>query len=253
LKVTLLGSGTSQGVPVIACKCEACLSDDIRDKRLRCSVHVQINDTNIIIDVGPDFRQQILKFGPQELDAVFLTHEHNDHVAGLDDLRPFVFRQKKDMPIYAQERVLNNIKIRYAYAFEDNKYPGLPRFELFKIDEHPFYVNDVEIIPIPIMHGQLPILGFRIGDFTYITDALTISESSLEKIKGTKVLVINALQINEHYSHLNLSGALELIQNLKPKTAYLTHISHTMGPTAIWEEKLPSNVFPAFDGLNIEL
>ena len=253
MKITLLGTGTSQGVPVIACECDACLSSDKRDHRLRCSVSIQTEDVNIIIDVGPDFRQQILSYGPKKLDAILITHEHNDHVAGIDDLRPFIFRQKKNMPIFAQRKVLEDIKVRYPYAFGKNQYPGIPKFDLIPIEDNPFNIGDITIIPINVMHGKLPILGFRIGGFTYITDALWIEEREKIKIRGSEILVINALQRGKHYSHLNLKEALELIDDLSPQKAYLTHISHKMGRTGDWEKELPPNVFPAFDGLEFNL
>ena len=249
MKITLLGTGTSQGVPVIACTCDACISNDKRDQRLRCSVSIQTKNTSIVIDVGPDFREQILRYGPTRLDAILLTHEHNDHVAGIDDLRPFIFMQKKNMPIYAEKNVLESIKVRYPYAFKKNKYPGVPGFDLLALGEAPFKIGDITIIPIRVLHGQLPILGFRIGDFTYITDALKIDDIEKEKIKGSEILVINALQKRKHYSHLNLKGALTLIEELGSQKVYLTHISHKMGKTSNWEKELPKNVHSAFDGL----
>lgn len=252
MKITLLGTGTSQGIPVIGCRCEACRSDDVRDDRLRSGVLIESDGTNILIDTGPDLRQQMLKAKISHLNAVLYTHEHNDHVAGLDDIRPFNFIQKIDMPFYGLPRVLSDIKRRFSYVFSENPYPGSPSAILHNIVEgKSFLVDKVEVLPIGVMHGNLPILGFRVGDFAFITDASFLSEESKDLLRGVKVLVISALQREEHHSHYTLSEAIEVIQELQIEKAFLTHISHRMGATKNWEKELPENVFSAYDGLEI--
>ena len=252
MKISILGSGTSQGVPVIACDCAACQSDDLRDKRLRTSILVSHNNTNIVVDAGPDFRQQMLRANVKDIDAVLITHEHNDHIIGLDDVRPFNFRQEKNMRVYATEQVQKDLKHRFEYIFKENPYPGAPRLELHTINKaDSFEVDGIPIIPIETLHGELPVLGFRFGDFTYLTDAKTFSKEEFEKIKGTKILVLSALHHHPHHSHLSLTEALEIIELLQPETAYLTHISHRMGKTSEVEQILPSNVSFAYDGLEI--
>ena len=254
MKITLLGTGTSQGIPVIGCNCSACISDDPRDDRLRSGVFVQSEDLNILIDTGPDLRQQMLKLGVRHLNAVLYTHEHNDHVAGLDDIRPFNFIQRIDMPFYGMTRVLNDIERRFSYVFAKNPYPGSPRATLNHITAgKEFYIENLKIIPLDVLHGNLPILGYRLGDFTFATDVLTISEESKRLIEGSKVLVLSALQKERHHSHLSLEEAIDLAQELKVEQTYLTHISHRMGVTSEWEKELPSNIFPAYDGLEIIL
>lgn len=254
MKITFLGTGTSQGIPVIGCDCKVCKSEDPRDSRLRTSILISDEDRNIVIDVGPDFRQQMLTHKVDHLDAVLLTHEHNDHVVGIDDLRPYIFKQKVEMPIYATKRVNDDLRSRFKYAFSTNPYPGAPRLALQEItQEKSFTVAGFEVLPIEVMHGSLSILGFRVGSFTYITDANHISEQSLNLIRGTKVLIINSLHHNEHYSHFNLKQSLEVIEALKPDVCYLTHISHGMGPLSDWETSLPDNVFSGVDGMTIHL
>ena len=254
MKITLLGTGTSQGIPVIGCNCGACVSDDPRDDRLRSGVFVQSGELNILIDTGPDLRQQMLKLGVRHLNAVLYTHEHNDHVAGLDDIRPFNFIQRIDMPFYGMKRVLNDIERRFSYVFAKNPYPGSPRATLNQIKaEEEFYIDKLKIIPLDIRHGNLPILGYRIGDFTFATDVLTIGEESKRLIDGSKVLVLSALQREPHHSHLSLEEAIELAQELDVEQTYLTHISHRMGITSEWEKELPPNIYPAYDGLVINL
>lgn len=254
MKIHFLGTGTSQGVPVIGCDCEVCQSQDHRDTRLRTSILIQIDDLNLVVDVGPDFRQQMLRTRIQKLDAVLITHEHNDHVIGMDDVRPFNFRSGKDLPVYALDRVQKDLRSRFSYVFEDNPYPGAPRVELHTISKKKaFQVENITIQPVEVIHGQISVLGFRINNFTYITDAKTIEAEELEKIKGTEVLVLNALIQKEHHSHLNLSEALEIIEIIKPKRAYLTHVSHRMGITATVEQLLPENVSFAYDGLVIQV
>ena len=212
------------------------------------SILVQANGKNIVIDAGPDFRQQMLRTGIDHLDGVILTHEHNDHVIGFDDVRPFNFRQKQGIPVYAVERVQVELKKRFEYVFAEKKYPGAPTLDLYTISKNgKFEVAGVSVIPIEVIHGRLPVLGFRFGDFTYITDAKTIEEEEMEKIKGTKVLIINALHFREHYSHFNVPQVLEVIKQLNPEKAYITHVSHNMGLAAEVNKVLPENVQLAYD------
>lgn len=254
MKIRFLGTGTSQGVPIIACDCAACSSKDSRDQRLRTSVLFQINDLNLVIDTGPDFRQQMLQSGISDLHAVLLTHEHNDHIIGMDDVRPFNFRAEKDMPVYATEQVQNELKKRFAYIFAENSYPGAPRLQLHSITaETPFFVENVKVIPIEVMHGRLPVLGFRIDQVTYITDAKTITDKELAKIKGSEILVINALHHHAHHSHMNLDQAIDLAQTINAKQTYLTHISHRMGPAKTIDPILPEGIQLAFDGLELTI
>lgn len=253
-KVTFLGTGTSQGVPMIGCTCVVCQSSDTKDKRLRSSLLITINGKNYTIDTGPDFRYQMLRENVTDLDGILFTHEHKDHTAGLDDIRPFNYLRKKNMDIYCDELVEKALKRDFYYAFE-NSYPGVPQINLHTINKNQsFYLQeDIEVIPIEVMHYKLPVLGFRIANFTYITDCKTISEQELEKVKGTEVLVINALREEEHVSHLNLTQALELIEKIQPKQAYLTHISHHLGTYEAILNKVPENVKPAHDGLTLVL
>lgn len=251
--ITFLGTGTSQGVPVISCNCEVCSSSDPRDNRLRTSVLVEIGDHTIVIDTGPDFRQQMLSNKVSNLSAVLFTHEHKDHVAGLDDVRPFNFIHKKAIDVYAEKRVQDAIRREYAYIFAEYQYPGIPQINMNLIHNTPFVIRDIEVIPIRVMHYKLPILGYRIEDFCYLTDVKTIPNSEFDKLKNIQVLVINALRKEEHISHLNLKEALALIEKIKPQKAYLTHLSHRFGRHAIEEPKLPKNVFIAYDGLQISV
>ena len=220
------------------------------DKRLRTSALVQTDGLNIIIDSGPDFRLQVLRSGIQKLDAILFTHQHRDHVAGLDDVRSFNFKQKKAMPIYGNELVIEQLRREFHYVFE-KKYPGIPQLEIHRIDKKPFSVLGLPVTPIEVLHHKLPVLGFRIKDFTYITDANTIPEKELEKIVGTKTLVLNALQKDDHISHFTLDEALKVIEMIQPKKAYLTHISHKMGLHEEVSKELPPNVFLAYDGLSL--
>lgn len=253
MKVTVLGSGTSQGVPVIGCNCEVCRSLDFRDKRLRVSIHIAIDGKSFIIDSGPDFRQQVLRERIKSLDALIFTHEHKDHTAGMDDIRSFNFLQKRDMPIYGRDKVLDQLKREFAYVFEENTYPGVPKVKLHPIENTPFEVDGIKFTPIEVMHHMLPVFGFRVNDFSYVTDAKTIRDIEKEKIKGSKVLILDALQKEDHLSHLTLSEALALIEELDVETTYLTHISHRMGLHHKVNEELPDNVKLAYDGLQIEL
>ena len=252
MKVTFLGTGTSQGVPVIGCECDVCRSIDFHDKRLRSSILMEVDGLNILVDTGPDFRQQMLRERVKKLDAVLFTHAHKDHTAGLDDIRSFNFLQRRDMPIYAEQPVIDQLKQEFAYIFASTKYPGVPRIATNKIKNEPFSIQNTTITPIRVMHYKLPVLGFRIGNFTYITDANHISEEEKEKIKGSRIVVLNALQKTEHISHFTLDQALEVMEELNPEQGYLTHISHKLGTHAEVSRELPDNVSLAWDGLQIE-
>lgn len=252
--VTFLGTGTSQGIPVIGSDHPVCKSEDPKDKRLRVSALISWDKYNYVIDTGPDFRAQMLKAKCNRLDGILFTHEHNDHIAGLDDIRPYFFRQG-DIRAFAHKRVFDSLKKRFDYIFvTENKYPGAPTLKEIEIDKStPFKISDKLVIPIEVMHNRLPVLGFRIEDFTYITDAKTITEEELAKVKGTKVLVLNALRQEAHYSHFNLEEAIELIRTIAPERAYLTHISHLMGFHKEVQNTLPKNVFLAYDGLQVTI
>ena len=251
--VTFLGTGTSQGVPVIACKCNVCTSSDARDNRLRSSIHISANGNSFVIDSGPDFRQQMLRYKITDLTALIFTHEHKDHIAGMDDIRAFNYIHEKKVEVYASEFVQIAMRREFPYVFDDSKYPGVPEINLHTIENKPFIIEGIEFIPIKVMHYKLPVFGYRIGDFTYITDANFIADEEKEKIKGSKILVLNALRKEKHVSHYNLNEALELIEELKPGTTYLTHISHQLGLHSEVEKELPANVFCAYDGLQIEV
>ncbi|KEO72366.1 MBL fold metallo-hydrolase [Anditalea andensis] len=253
MNITFLGTGTSQGVPVIGCNCEVCRSLDFRDKRLRTSIHLLVDHKNIVIDTGPDFRQQMLREDITDLDAVVYTHEHKDHTAGLDDIRPYNFKHQKDLPIFGRNTVIDQIKQEFSYIFSANSYPGVPRVVVNEINNSPFYVEGIPFIPIEVYHHKLPVFGFRIKDFTYITDANHIADEELEKIYGTKVLVLNALRLKPHISHFTLEEAINLIKKIKPERAFLTHISHQMGIHRKAEKLLPEGIHLAHDGLKINL
>lgn len=252
-KVTFLGTGTSQGIPVIACHCEVCTSNDTRDQRTRTSIMITSDQTNLVIDTGPDFRQQMLRENVMNLDGVVFTHEHKDHIAGMDDIRAFNFIQKKDMDIYATAEVQNALHREFHYVFATKKYPGVPLVQLHSIDNDPFLVGNIELTPINVLHYMMPVKGYRVNDFSYITDAKTIPEDEFEKLKGTKILVINALRKTTHISHFNLKEALQIIERIKPDKAYLIHLSHLMGTHRELEKELPENVEIAIDGLTIEI
>ncbi|MCL8005947.1 MBL fold metallo-hydrolase [Gelidibacter japonicus] len=253
MKVIFLGTGTSQGIPVIGSTHPVCLSENPKDKRLRVSVLIEWRTYTYVIDCGPDFRQQMLNAKCTKLDGVVFTHEHADHTAGLDDIRPFYFKQG-DIPIYAHKRVLKALKERFAYIFETkNKYAGAPGVTPIRIENKAFRLGDLNVVPINGMHYKLQVFGFRFKDFAYLTDMKTIEDKEIEKLKGVKVLVVNALREEEHVSHFNLREALEIINKVKPERAYLTHISHMLGFHDEVEKTLPDNVFLAYDNLQINL
>lgn len=253
MKITLLGTGTSQGVPVIGCGCEVCRSLDYRDKRLRTSVHLSIGNQSLVIDTGPDFRQQMLREDIRRLDAVIFTHGHKDHTAGLDDVRAYNFLQKMDMPVYGGAHVLKQLTSEYAYAFEPHRYPGIPQLQLHTITDEPFEVGETTVIPLPVMHLNMPVNGFRVNDFSYITDANAIPDTTLVRLRGTRVLVLNALQREKHVSHFNLEEALAMAAKIGAERTYLTHVSHKMGLHKEVEKELPAGVLLGYDGLSINL
>ena len=251
--VRLLGTGTSQGIPIIGCHCPICTSTDERDHRLRTSALVEVDGVNILIDAGPDLRQQLLRCGVTRLDALLLTHEHKDHTGGIDDVRPINFLMKTPLNIYGQPRVMKAIRNDYSYAFGPDQYPGVPQLVLNSLQPEPFEVKGVEVIPVKVRHMTLPIFGYRIRNFGYITDASFISETEKKKLMGVKVLVINALRREQHYSHFNLEQALAIIEEIKPERAYLTHVSHRLGKYVDVSQELPQNVFLGIDNQLIEV
>ncbi len=253
VRVTFLGTGTSQGIPIIGSDHPVCLSKNSKDKRLRVSVLIAWDNYRYVIDCGPDFRQQMLRAKCSTIDGIVFTHEHSDHVAGLDDIRPFYFRQG-DIPIYAHKRVLKSLRKRFDYVFTTkNKYPGAPGVIVNRIKNEPFKLKNLEVQPVKGFHDELPVFGFRFDNFAYLTDMKTVSDKEVKKIEGVKVLVINALRIEPHRSHFNLEEALGFIERVKPETAYLTHISHLLGFHDDVEKDLPENVFLAYDGLEITI
>ena len=253
LKIIFLGTGTSQGIPIIGSKHPVCLSEDKKDKRLRVSILVEWDNFTYVIDCGPDFRQQMLREDCNKIDGIIFTHEHSDHVLGFDDIRPFYYRQG-DIPIYAHKRVLKALKKRFDYVFKiKNKYPGAPTVITNRIKNEPFRLNNLEVIPINGKHDKLQVFGFRFQDFAYLTDMKMVKDNEVEKLKNVKVLVVNALRIEPHQSHFNLEEALAFIKKVNPETAYLTHISHLLGFHKEVQKTLPKNVFLAYDGLKINL
>ncbi|MDB5148399.1 MAG: fold metallo-hydrolase [Mucilaginibacter sp.] len=253
MTITFLGTGTSQGVPVIACNCEVCLSTDKHDKRLRSSILIEAEDKVIAIDSGPDFRYQMLRANVQHLDAIVFTHEHKDHIAGMDDIRAFNYKQNVPMDIYADERVQKALAREFPYIFDGTGYPGVPQVSMHTIALDPFMIGNVELIPIEVFHYRLPIKGFRIKDFTYITDAKTIPPAEKEKIKGSKKLVINALQKETHISHFTLEEAIAFANDIGAETTYFTHISHRLGKHADVSKELPPGIELAYDGLKLNI
>lgn len=254
LKITFLGTGTSQGVPVIGSDHPVCLSDDPRDKRLRVSVLLSWDNFNFVIDCGPDFRQQMLTHNVKKLDGILFTHEHADHTAGIDDIRPYFFRQGA-VQLYASKRVEDSLKQRFAYIFDrNNRYPSAPEVDITRISKNvPFQIGDKKAFPVEAWHEKVPVLGFRVDDFVYLTDVKHIEDDQIDQIRGVKILVINALRIKKHQSHLNLEEALEMVKIIKPETAYFTHISHLLGFHAAVESELPKGVHLAYDNLELNL
>lgn len=250
MKLTFLGTGTSCGVPQILCDCPTCRSNDEHDKRLRCSAMVTYKDRNILIDCGPDFRQQMLRQNSPQLEALLITHSHYDHVGGVDDLRPYC-AHSDGFPIYCRADVANDLRNRVPYCFAEVPYPGVPAFQISEITTKPFIVADLEITPLPVMHHSLPIIGFKLGNIAYITDVKTIPDSTIELIRGIDTLVISALRFKEHHSHLSLQQALDIITEVKPRAAFITHMSHGIGPAAETSLRLPDGVKLAYDGLII--
>lgn len=249
LNITILGSGTSKGIPEIGCSCRVCRSPYQKDKRLRTSALVRTMGMTLLIDPSPDFRQQALISDLHHIDAVLITHSHYDHVGGIDDLRPFC--SVKDMPVYANKNTCDALKTHYDYCFRENPYPGVPKFDLREVGTTPFFINGLKVIPIEVYHGEMPILGFRIGDFAYITDAKIIPEDEKEKLKGVRVLVVNALRDRDHFSHFTLDEALRLISEIKPDRSFLTHFNHEIGRHHELEKRLPDGVYASYDGLHI--
>ncbi len=253
MKITFLGTGTSQGIPMIANNAPVCLSTDTKDKRLRSSVMISWNDVNYIIDCGPDFRQQMLRENIQSINGVLFTHEHSDHTAGIDDLRPFTY-QMGEVPVYAQERVLKNLKVRFDYIFKtENRYAGAPKLKEHIITNQSFDLDGMQVTPIEIFHGDLPITAYRFGNVAYITDLKTMVDQEKEKLQNLDVLIVNALRIEEHPTHLNLEEALAFVEEIKPKRAYFSHISHKLGFHAEVEKILPKNVFLSYDGMQVKV
>lgn len=253
VKLTFLGTGTSQGVPVVACQCPVCLSDDPKDKRLRASVMIENEGQCIVIDAGPDFRQQMLRQQVHHLSGILLTHEHVDHIFGLDDIRAFNWVQKQPTDIYAEERVQVAIRRIFDYVFATYRYPGIPEMHLHLIENKPFRIGNLEVQPIRGLHYKLPVFGFRFGGLAYVTDVNRLEPDELEKLRGLDVLVLNALRKEDHISHYSLPQALKVIAAVQPKKAYLTHLSHQMGFAAEVQAELPENVFLAYDGLEVEV
>jgi phosphoribosyl 1,2-cyclic phosphate phosphodiesterase len=253
LKITFLGTGTSSGVPMIGCNCEVCISPDIKDKRLRSSILVQSKTTTLVVDTTPDFRYQMLRADVKHLDAVVFTHPHKDHIAGLDDIRAYNFFLNKPMEIFANALTEEALRREFVYVFAENKYPGIPKLNMNTIATEPFMVGDIPIIPIVVYHLKMPVLGFRFGKFTYITDANRIDENEKQKIKGSEVIVLNVLRKEKHISHFTLDEAVALVNELKIPKAYFTHISHQLGKHEDINNELPLNMQLAWDGLVLHL
>ncbi|NML65347.1 MBL fold metallo-hydrolase [Hymenobacter sp. RP-2-7] len=255
MKLTFLGTGTSSGVPMIGCSCPVCRSLDYRDKRLRAAVHLAAGGRSVVVDTGPDFRQQMLRANITQLDAILFTHAHKDHTAGLDDVRAFNFRQQQEMPVFAEPRVVEQLRVEFAYVFAEHKYPGVPQVALHPIerDDAPFDVLGLAVQPLRALHHKLPVLGFRVGGLAYLTDANKLPPSTLEQMRGADVVVLNALRHEPHLSHFNLREALEILEELAPRAAYLTHISHQLGRHREVEATLPPWIRLGYDGLTVEV
>ncbi|MFL9482341.1 MBL fold metallo-hydrolase [Chitinophagaceae bacterium LWZ2-11] len=254
INITFLGTGTSSGVPMIACSCEVCTSTDVKDKRLRSSILVQSANTTFVVDTTPDFRYQMLRINNKKLDAVLFTHPHKDHIAGLDDVRAYNYFQKKPMDIYANKLTQESLRREFYYAFSEERYPGIPQLDLHTINHiNPFIIGDIPVTPIMVWHLNMPVLGFRFGKFTYITDANRIEESEKEKIRGSEVLVVNALRMESHISHFTLDEAVQLARELEIPEVYFTHISHQLGLHQAVNKQLPQHIRLAYDGLQIHL
>lgn len=251
IDITILGSGTSKGVPEVGCRCEICRSPFQKDKRLRASALVRTHGMNILIDASPDFRAQALEAGIFHLDAVLITHSHYDHVGGFDDLRPYCV--SGDVPVYLRHDVNADLHKRLDYCFRKHPYPGVPTFDMHEIGDRPFFINGLKVVPITVMHGKMPILGYRIGDFAYVTDAKTIPEEEMDKLRGLKVLVVNALRPRPHFAHMSFDEAVSLIEELKPEEAYLTHFNHEVGYHHELENRFGPHIHPCYDGLEIKL
>jgi phosphoribosyl 1,2-cyclic phosphate phosphodiesterase len=253
LEIVALGTGTSQGVPVIGCQCDVCLSQDPRDNRLRSAILFRYRGENFVVDTGPDFRQQMLREDIRSLRAVLYTHSHKDHIAGMDDVRSFNFLERRDMELYCNQGTEEALKREFYYAFEENKYPGVPNVNLTRIDNKEFTLPDgPKVTPIQMYHYKMPVLGFRIGDFAYLTDVKSIPDEEMDKLKGVRLLILDCLREKEHISHLNLKEALEIVDDIKPEKTYLTHISHLFDKHENILKKLPPHVEPAYDGLRLE-
>ena len=253
LTITFLGTGTSSGVPMIACDCDVCISTNPKDNRLRSSILVQSATTSFIIDTTPDFRQQMLRINNRKLDAVLFTHPHKDHIEGLDDIRAYNYFQQKPMDVYANSLTTEALIREFAYAFSEKKYPGVPEINLVTIDESPFVIGDIPITPIVAWHYKMPVFGFRFGNFTYITDANKIDEDERRKIIGSEIIVLNALRKEAHISHFTLDEAIQVVSELKVPQAYFTHVSHQLGKHEHINDELPSNIRLAYDGLQVSI
>lgn len=255
MQVIILGTGTSQGIPIIGCTCMTCQSDDPRDSRLRTSAYIKKGDFGILIDIGPDFRQQALHNQIKRVDAVMLTHEHNDHIMGLDDIRPFNFMQQNAIPVYGLKRVISDIKNKFGYIFEEFPYPGAPRIDCHEIkpNENFHLTQDIIVQTIHVLHGDLPILGFRIENFGYVTDASYLDSTSIDKLRGVDVLILDCLRFRKHYSHFCYEEALEIAREIGAERTYFTHMSHELGPHADFQKNMPPGIQPAYDGLIIDL
>ncbi len=253
MKITILGSGTSQGVPVIGCQCEVCVSDDPRDKRLRSSILVECGNTLVVVDAGPDFRQQMLRAGVRRLDAILISHTHKDHIAGLDDVRSFNYLMRQPMKVYATARDQLDIRKEFSYAFSDNPYPGVPEFDLQLLKDEPFRIGEIDVVPFVVMHHKLPVFAFRFGNLAYITDVSYIPPSAIDRLKGIEVLIIDALRKEKHISHFSLTEAIEVARFTGARQTWFTHVSHLMGRNAAVERLLPSGMKLAYDGQVIEI